>query len=339
MIGRSTNRGWLFLVLLTLLASGNAWAQDALQTALKHISEHKQQYKLTSADVSDYVVTDQYVSKKTGVTHLYLQQQHRGIAVEGAVININIDRNGQVVNMGSRFVPNLKAAVRGTAAANTPVQAVAAAARSLKLTPKQELKVQEEKAAKGNSRHVVVSPAGISKAPIPAKLLYVPTEDGLVKLAWVVGIYTEDGQHYWNVAVDATSGAILKQEDQVIHDFWGGTPIATDAPKAAPAAKLQHLSAAGVPYSPEYLQSATTAQSASAAAATSGTYRVLDVPFETPNHGERTLVSGKEDPIASPLGWHNDGLLSYTITRGNNVFAYEDRLGASVAIGVPPQKS
>ncbi|AHM60069.1 hypothetical protein D770_09060 [Flammeovirgaceae bacterium 311] len=328
-----TSRGLFLFALLTILSTANAWAQDALQIALKHLSENKQQYKLTSTDIADYVVTDQYVSKNGGVTHLYLQQQHRGIPVEGAIININIDRNGQVINMGSRFVPNLKAAIRGAAAANTPVQAVEAAARSLKLPIKGQLKVQEEKQARGNSRHAIVSPAGISKDPIPAKLLYVQTDDGLVKLAWVVGIYTPDGQHYWNVSVDATTGAVLKQEDLVIHDFWGGTPMVTDAPEHAhktssPAAKLQQGSAAGVPYASDYLESGA-ATTTSAAVATSGTYRILDAPFETPNHGEHTLVTGKEDPIASPLGWHNDGLLSYTITRGNNVYAYEDRLGAN----------
>lgn len=69
---------------------------------------------------------------------------------------------------------------------------------------------------------------------------------------------------------------------------------------------------------------------ANAAVAASGTYNVYDAPFETPNHGDRSLVTGKEDQTASPLGWHNDGSLSYTITRGNNVFAYEDRSGANV---------
>lgn len=322
----------LFLVILLFFTSSALQAQDALQIALKHLAENKQQYQLTHADVADYVVTDQYVSRKSGVTHLYLQQQHRGIPVEGAIININIDKNGQVLNMGSRFVSNLKAAARGATAAQTPVQAVETAARALKLTPKQALKIETEKAAKGNSRHVVVSPSGISQAPIPAKLLYVPTEDGLVTLAWVVGIYTLDGQHYWNVAVDATTGAILKQEDQVIHDFWGGTPLATDAPKtAAPATGnlAQHSRQAGIPYVAAPQQSTAAAAAAADAATSTGTYRVLDVPFETPNHGERSLVSGKEDPIASPLGWHNDGALSYTITRGNNVFAYEDRLGVN----------
>ncbi|EMR01827.1 M36 family metallopeptidase [Cesiribacter andamanensis] len=182
----------------------------------------------------------------------------------------------------------------------------------------------EEKPRRGKTREVLLTDGGISLHPISSKLMYQPQENGTVRLVWIVSIYTRDAQHYWNVSVDATTGAILKQEDLVIHDFWGGTPMATDAPK-------EHKQA----FTASMLQPATiaapriSAQAQLAAAATGGTYRVLDAPFETPNHGEFSLVSGKEDPGASPLGWHNDGLLSYTITRGNNVFAYEDQLGAN----------
>lgn len=324
---KSTLKGLLLLTLLSFLSFSAAWAQDPLQIALKHISENREQYKLTAADISDYVVTDQYVSKKSGITHIYLRQRYRGIEVEGALLNINIDRDGHVINMGSRFIPDLKGAIKNSAAANTPVQAVQAAARSLDLPVKEPLTVQEEKRAAGNGREVILSRGGISLNPIPARLMYQPLEDGSVKLAWIVSIYSLDAQHYWNVAVDASSGEVLKTEDQVIHDFWDGTPMATDAPKGSEASApfsgpiVRQQTTAQVPYTPEYL--------AQTSAAGSGTYRVLDVPFETPNHGERSLVSGKENQQASPLGWHNDGLLSYTITRGNNVFAYEDRLGAN----------
>jgi hypothetical protein len=59
-------------------------------------------------------------------------------------------------------------------------------------------------------------------------------------------------------------------------------------------------------------------------------YRVIKYPAESPAHpgGANVLVT---DPwLMSPgnattLGWHNDGTTSYSNTRGNNVYAYEDR--------------
>jgi len=65
-------------------------------------------------------------------------------------------------------------------------------------------------------------------------------------------------------------------------------------------------------------------------------YRVYAQPVESPIHttplppaDARTL---EVDPYlaatnASPLGWHDTGSTSFTITRGNNVHAYEDRDG------------
>ena len=59
-------------------------------------------------------------------------------------------------------------------------------------------------------------------------------------------------------------------------------------------------------------------------------YNVWAFPLESPNHGDRSLAVSPEDPTASPLGWHDTGDTQYTITRGNNVHAYEDRANANV---------
>lgn len=58
-------------------------------------------------------------------------------------------------------------------------------------------------------------------------------------------------------------------------------------------------------------------------------YQVFERPIESPNHGNRSVVEDPHDTIASPFGWHsvaNGGGVNYTITRGNNAFAYEDRM-------------
>ncbi|WP_188500155.1 T9SS-dependent M36 family metallopeptidase [Pontibacter amylolyticus] len=330
----------LFLLgLILLFVSGNVNAQFALDAALRHIDQTKAEYKLNAADLSDYVVTDQYTSRHNGITHIYLRQRHQGIEVVDANININLDRDGNVINMGNRFIPNLRGAIKGNAAALSPERAANAAAMALKLTPKQPIKLKERKAPTAKlpaaAKAVVLTDGGISLQPIPAKLVYQPMPNGEVRLAWEVDIYNTDAQHYWNMRIDAATGQVLKQQDLVIHDNWG-LPVVTDDPhqkmaivqqnrQGRVATKAERLKA----QQDFYTQAFAPRSVAAAAVASSGTYRVYDAPFETPTHGDRTLVTGKENPLASPLGWHNDGLLSYTITKGNNVHAYEDRLGAN----------
>lgn len=124
-----------------------------------------------------------------------------------------------MINMGSRFVPNLQGAVKASVTAITPVQAVGAAAQNLQLPLQEAWQIEAEKSVSGNGREVLVSKGNISLDPIPVKLRYQPLEDGTVRLAWIVSIYETTAQHYWNVAVDAGTGAVLKKEDQVVHDF------------------------------------------------------------------------------------------------------------------------
>ncbi|WP_302467790.1 T9SS-dependent M36 family metallopeptidase [Pontibacter liquoris] len=328
----------LFLLLLPLTAN----AQSALQTALRHIDETKKDYKLSAADIADYVVTDQYVSKNNGITHLYLRQRFQGIEVEGANININIDRDGNVINIGNRFIPNLQGLIKSSRASLSPEQAAQAAASHLKLKVQKPIAVKEKKAPTAKlpaaAKAVLLSDGGVSLSPIPAKLTYQPLPDGSIKLAWEVGIYTTDAQHYWQVKVDAASGNVLQQSDLVVHDTWGPEVVTDAAVANAPAAKATmasrtkaaELKARQAIYKQLFApQTQAAAATAAPLLATSGTYRILDAPFEAPNFGERSLVTTKENAAASPLGWHNDGLVSYTITKGNNVHAYEDRTGAN----------
>lgn len=58
------------------------------------------------------------------------------------------------------------------------------------------------------------------------------------------------------------------------------------------------------------------------------TYNVVPLPTESPAHGPRQLLVNPADPIASPFGWHDTNGIAgpeYTYTRGNNVYAYDDR--------------
>lgn len=56
-------------------------------------------------------------------------------------------------------------------------------------------------------------------------------------------------------------------------------------------------------------------------------YLAFHFPVESPIHGNQTLKNNPADATASPLGWliDNPTGVPYTYTRGNNVWAYEDK--------------
>ncbi|GAB3822345.1 T9SS-dependent M36 family metallopeptidase [Pontibacter rugosus] len=283
---------------------------------LEHLKQNKQKLEITESDISELAVTNESITRHNGMKHIYLQQMHEGIEVHGAITNVNMTKDNKVVSVGNRFQKALERKVKTTEPGLSPESAVMAAAKHLNLSVSGPLTVQ----SRGNqsNREVVLSNGGISLDPIPARLVYQPMEDGSLKLAWEVTIYELDALNWWNVRVDASTGTVLDKDNMVTHcefDNHGPEGVALTrgkkhvlAPRPAPA---PYNSVAAMPAAP-----------------TSNAYKVFAIPTESPSHGPRVYVStSAADEVASPYGWHttlSTPSVEYTITRGNNVHAYED---------------
>jgi extracellular elastinolytic metalloproteinase len=184
-----------------------------------------------------------------------------------------------------------------------PAEAVERAAAALNLVLRRDVRVL---AAEGTrDRATLVSPGGISLEPIPARLIWQTTGAGDIRLAWNLEIQEISQEHWWNVAVDAQTGALLSRIDFVDHD---------DADVTASAVSNDRGVAEVIGGSPEPVDDGSS-------------YRVYALPLESPNDGDRTLVENPADAVGSPFGWHDtDGAAGpeHTVTRGNNVHAYVD---------------
>lgn len=297
---------------LTSLAA-SAQAPAATQAALTHLQRSTQQFGLAAADVREAATSSTVFSAHNGVTHVYLQQVHRGIEVWGAIANVNLMASGEVLHAGSRFVPNVVAATRGqqVQARLNGLQAVAAAARHLGMPEPRAAKVLSRKG--GVSDAQTVSKAGIAARPIEAKLVWLPMAAGGLRLAWAVEIEAAKGSEWWTAFVDAQTGTLLGRENRVIEDSAHSTGLAigrprTDKPVMAPVTTFPATDGA--------------------------TYRVFPAPLESPSDGDRVLVNNAANPLASPFGWHDTNAApgpEFTVTRGNNVHAYADRDANNVA--------
>jgi Zn-dependent metalloprotease len=160
-------------------------AGSPLDIGLAYLKAHKQSFGLTGSDLAD-VVSDRYTDARTGTTHIYLQQRYQGIDVYNGITDINVAKDGSIINVGNRFVSNLAAAVNSSSAGHGAKQGVRDAAKGLGLDLKQELKVEQAKG--GPAQETVFNRAGISLQSIPVRLVYVPTGSA-VRLAWNVTIY------------------------------------------------------------------------------------------------------------------------------------------------------
>jgi uncharacterized membrane protein YkoI len=241
-----------------------------------------------AADVDHVLVTDEYTSDHNGVTHVYLRQTSDGLAVHGAEATVNV-KDGVAFFSGSRFLHDVDAKTTGEKQLS-PTEALAAAAKAVRAQP-------------GAAR---VSPT----------LIFQKVGDNAARLAYTLEI--AEGDHWWSVSVDAENGAVLSKLDYVDHE---------DVLHVAASTARQEESAPVKDAMADQLVPLTPPQQAQ----DGSSYRVYPIPYESPLDGGRHTVHNPADADASPYGWHDTNGVKgaeYTITRGNNVNAYHDTVGA-----------
>ena len=279
-----------------------------LDIALQYIQQNGLQNGFTVADLSQYRLTDQYQTADTQTTHIYLLQQHAGLDVLETNLNINIANDGTVINLGNRFIPNLADQINSEPAQLTAVSATTRALQHLNLIPTAPITILKQSTTADQA--TTLSNGNIAAQDITARLVYQPTGTNGVRLVWNLQIASLDQQHWWDIRIDAHNGDILATDDLVIHDQW---PQKTDAPSTNNA-------------------QLTTCSGGSG----NSDYCVYPMPIESPNHttplppGDgRSFATTPwlNAPTASPFGWHDTNGAAgaeFTVTRGNNVHAYED---------------
>ena len=324
-------KNYFLLIALGLILPLQIFSQDqrVLDIAIQHLQQNREQLSLTEADISNYTISDFYTSKHNGVTHIYLQQQHEGIAVFNAINNINLLSDGRVLNMGNRFISDLANKVNATQPTVTPDDALKTVAFKFSDAVGFLPKIKERK----NDHHFVFENNGIALEPIQVKLIYALQEDRTVQLVWQVRFYQLDGQHMWNTQVDAMSGEILSYFDEVIHcDFNHPHDNCAASENSKPSFDLKktknNFSKKDETFLANYLSPIM-----------GHTYNVFPMPIESPSHGDRAMVVDPADLTASPFGWHDtDGAdgAEFTITRGNNVHAYHDAFAQNASVGGEP---
>ena len=300
-------------LLFGLLASAPLQAQQedaAVRLALDHLKTHCADYGLSAADVAEPWVSSAYSSKKSGVTHVYFNQMYQGVKVWQATGNANIDREGKLINLHARFVPNLAGLIANTAPTLTADKAVRSLASNLGVDLPATLEVA--KLEGGAMQKISFVPGEYALEPIEVGLAYYLDEALGMRLAWEVEYYEHSAEHYWVAFVDAATGYLLNKYDKVVHCEFGSPET---------AARSEHVHHAPRSFSSHLTTTATTT------AIAGPQYNVFPMPVESPNHGDRELLDDPANPVASPFGWHDfDGEAGAdeTITFGNNVHAYAD---------------
>src|SRR5262245_42678544 len=285
---------------------------DRLTIALGYLQQNGASYGLNPTDVTHAAATGNYAdTADSGIGHVYLQQTYNGLSVLDAVAGVNMMADGSVITASANFVGGLAYPVIPTTLTPsiTAAEAVDAVATGASLPSGASLIVTAP--ATGRNQKTTFTNSTISSDPIPAQLVYVPSPTGGVDLAWEVIVRSPDQMHWFDAAVAASgprAGEVVRVVDWV--DRFDGL-VAGGTGSAGTASLVGTAAATG--FTPSV--------------GPVGTYNVFPQPVQDPLYGNRALVSGQDDGIASPFGWHDNNLLpgvDSTTTSGNNVIASPD---------------
>ena len=192
---------------------------DPLEIALAYLETHRAELGLSGSDLGDVVVAHRYVSKHNGVTHIYLQQRLNGIDVVNAIFNINVAREGQILNFGNRLVANLVGAANAFEPTLTPEAALLRAAFHLGFFLSDA--PQRVETIGGRAAEVRFPPSVISHREIPVRLKYLPLESGALRLVWSLEIEQVNSSDWWNLFVDARTGDVARKFNWTQSDVEG----------------------------------------------------------------------------------------------------------------------
>ena len=280
------------------------WAQSSLSEIPNgnlveaYLNDHKDQWGLVSTDLDDLVVSSYHTDQYSGISHIYVQQRFQQIPIYGALATIGI-KNNQAFSSANRFVSNIAQKVNTVNSQLSPSSAVFKLASHYDLGEVTDLEIINE-----NINEFEFSSAFLSNKMIPVNKVFFLQGDQL-RLAWDLNVDLKNQNHHWSARIDAISGEVLQTNDMVLFCQF-------DRPSAHDLMNMPRVNLwkNKEDFGPDGAK-----------------YRVFSLPTESPIHGTNDLITDPANLTASPFGWHDtDGVdgPEYTITRGNNAYAYDD---------------
>ena len=314
---RCWNRVAMLTMLCFALYTTTVTAQNILteKNALSIVAKHSSELQLSKNQLAEVIVSSTYHDKLLNADLVYLQQTINGIPVINTIKTIAF-KNDKVMSVSGKYV----SVANGMAQKNsTPSvkasDAVIAAAKDVNLVTTGNAIAQK---TTNNGRKVEFGKLGISQSNMTAELMWQPTDNNNnIKLVWQVKLVPQKSSDYWLIQVDAHTGMALNKMNLTVYCNW-------DKEKAGE----HNFVADNNKFQPDNFLAPPPVS------INNSNYLVIPYPAESPTH-----TGGTQANVANPwlragagnnattLGWQNDGTTEYTITRGNNVWAKEDRAG------------
>ncbi|MGB2732269.1 MAG: M36 family metallopeptidase [Saprospiraceae bacterium] len=283
-------KGLLIIVLITLnLAFANGQSEEL--NIINILKKDWVQKSFPSSDLSSLKITDSYTDDQNGLTYIYIQQYLGDIPIESALGNLILKKDHPLYINTNRFIVDIHKKVTATDNIITGVEAATVAI--IRSGATSYLRSRPTVLKEISPNHLIIKKSDNLLEDIPTQLIY-KEDQGILKQYWKVGVHESSGD-YWENYIDVQTGNITVRNNLTV--------ACGSEPQHSPGANLPSPT-----FNPGFIKQ----------------YRVWPIPLSAPNAGPSQLIADPSDADASPMGWHDDGTTTYTITRGNNTHAFAD---------------
>ncbi len=323
----------ILLVIFSVLSIITTFAQNISQAdAMKLLQQNSIELGLNTADLNNSIISDAYNNNYSNLQMIYVQQSHLGLPIYNQIQTLAFKTGKLVSKTGSRISGIEKRTLGNNGIPSIDAtSAVLSAMSDRKLSTSRNLEIIK---VEKNGHKVFFDKMNVSRENITAELVWVPIEEGKkIVLCWQVYLIPTNASDYWMIRVNANDNSIVGIDNYTVTCNWGEPEIGFL--HLHDHSKNEVISLDNV--SPTFSQNQILENSPSIV--NNATYRVIPYPAESPQHngGAHAVVTNPwtlTPGNATTLKWHNNGTLDFNYTRGNNVWAQEDRNGNN-GTGIP----
>jgi extracellular elastinolytic metalloproteinase len=304
-------KGFLLPLAFILAASAPAISQSVSPEQMKTVLIDERKLEI------DLQLSSFHQNLEEDIWYSYWQQLIAGVPIHNAVSTAVFDNNLRLRHFANRFIEVPKGLNHPKA--KSPEQVLEAAMESVSWGENSMRMTSSSR--RGDT--LVIGMTGAYELDFQVEIfpVFVWDESQLIP-AWNVSLPPSSTADWWQVRLKDSDLSFIEKNNWTVtcnHNHHGHTE---------PHYNWEH-----------WLEQAQDIESADENGAENTTgYYVFRFPVESPNHGTQSWAVEPWDSLASPLGWHslNPSIpVQFTFTRGNNVYAYEDR-NASNTPGYSP---
>ncbi len=284
-----------------------SFAQSNEVLIKNYISQNKlREYK--KSDLNQFVIDNVDSSKSLSSDVVKIQQTYNGLPVYGTVATVLV-KNNTVTYFNDNFIKDYKSTGSATASLSkkAALDKIAADLGKNEISDLPLLDFFQQ----GQNKHVAAK----------QRLVYSSDEKGNLKLAYEFLVHEPKTSNHWNYVIDANSGEVISKLNLNLSCNFHEDAYSHESQAVA------------LPQNKEYYPDNNNSLLLSA---DNASYNVFALPVEAPTFAARSLITNPWILTSSPEGWHSNGVTHYTITRGNNAYAYDDKDDDEATFGSSP---